>query len=105
MNKEKNCNNDAGKVAPIINRERCEGKAACFNVCPFDVFEIAKISKEERNKLSLRGKLKAWVHGGKQAFVYLNSIRLVLSFAFNERNNNSNESQHKKNNHHHHGSL
>lgn len=69
MNKEKNCNNDAGKVAPIINRERCEGKAACFNVCPFDVFEIAKISKEERNKLSLRGKLKAWVHGGKQAFV------------------------------------
>jgi NAD-dependent dihydropyrimidine dehydrogenase PreA subunit len=51
-----------------INRNRCEGKAACVAVCPNQVFEMGLLSKEEKNQLSFRGKLKAWAHGGKQAY-------------------------------------
>ena len=59
----------AGKVAPVVDRNRCEGKADCVRVCPFDVFRIDVLSKEQRRALTLRGKLKAWAHGGKQAMV------------------------------------
>jgi NAD-dependent dihydropyrimidine dehydrogenase PreA subunit len=63
------CSNISGRVAPVVDRNRCEGKADCVRVCPFEVFEIAKLTAAERSGLSLVGKLKAWVHGGKQAFV------------------------------------
>lgn len=59
----------AGKVAPIIDRNRCEGKADCVRVCPFDVFRIEVLSREQRSALTWRGRLKAWGHGGRQAMV------------------------------------
>ena len=59
----------AGTVAPVIDRNRCEGKADCVRVCPFDVFRIDVLSKEQRSALTWRGKLKAWAHGGRQALV------------------------------------
>jgi NAD-dependent dihydropyrimidine dehydrogenase PreA subunit len=63
------CRGEPGKVAPVVDRNRCEAKADCVRVCPYDVFEIRKLAPEERASLSWLGKLKAWGHGGKQAFV------------------------------------
>lgn len=63
------CDKSAGQVVPVIDRNRCEGKAACISVCPYGVFEIGTLKKDARQSLSVRGKLKAWFHGGKQAFV------------------------------------
>lgn len=57
------------KVAPVIDRNRCEGKADCVRVCPFEVFQIHVLGKEQRRALTLRGRLKAWAHGGRQALV------------------------------------
>ena len=63
------CRGEPGKVAPVVDRNRCEAKEDCVRVCPYDVFEIHPLSKEDRASLSLLGKLKAWAHGNKQAFV------------------------------------
>jgi NAD-dependent dihydropyrimidine dehydrogenase PreA subunit len=65
---EKDCKHEAGVFAPVIDRNRCEAKADCVRVCPYDVFEIAPLSAADKRALSLVGKLKAWAHGGKQAF-------------------------------------
>jgi NAD-dependent dihydropyrimidine dehydrogenase PreA subunit len=63
------CGELAGKVAPVVDRDRCEGKADCVRVCPFDVFEITTLTRAQRSELSLTGRLKALFHGGKQALV------------------------------------
>jgi 4Fe-4S ferredoxin len=55
-------------LAPVIDRNRCEGKADCVRVCPHDVFEIRTLAANERAGLSLVGRLKAWAHGNRQAF-------------------------------------
>lgn len=63
------CPGTPGKVVPAIDRNRCEGKADCVRVCPYDVFEIGTLGDDERAGLSLRGRLKAWAHRHRQAFV------------------------------------
>jgi NAD-dependent dihydropyrimidine dehydrogenase PreA subunit len=59
---------EAGQLVPLIDRNHCEGKADCVRVCPYDVFELRVLSQQERAQLSFVGKIKAFVHGGKQAF-------------------------------------
>jgi 4Fe-4S ferredoxin len=59
---------EPGRVAPVIDRNRCEGKQDCVAVCPYSVFEMGLLSAEERQGLSLIGKLKAWGHGYRQAY-------------------------------------
>ena len=63
------CKGEAGRVAPVIDRNRCEAKAGCVQVCPFGVFEIRKLEPSDRATLSLVGRLKAWAHGNRQAYV------------------------------------
>ncbi len=63
------CQDVAGKVAPFVDRSRCEGKEDCVRVCPYGVFEIRKLTPEDRSSLSAIGKLKAWMHGWKQTYV------------------------------------
>jgi 4Fe-4S ferredoxin len=63
------CRGTPGKVAPLVDRNRCEAKGECVVVCPFDVFEIRPLTPADRATLTLRGRLKAWAHGNKQAFV------------------------------------
>jgi len=65
---EPDCKHEAGDFAPVIDRNRCEAKQECLRVCPYDVFEIAKLSPEDKRSLSLVGRLKAWGHGGRQAY-------------------------------------
>ena len=61
--------NGSGSFAPVIDRNKCEGKAECVRVCPFDVFEIRTLSASDKAGFSLLGRVKAWVHGNRQAFV------------------------------------
>jgi NAD-dependent dihydropyrimidine dehydrogenase PreA subunit len=63
------CKGRPGVVAPVIDRNRCEAKAVCVSVCPYDVFEVRPLEAADRDALSLVGRLKAWVHGGRQAYV------------------------------------
>lgn len=63
------CRGEPGKVAPVVDRNRCEAKDDCVRVCPFDVFEIRVLDDADRARLSWLGRVKAWAHGGKQAYV------------------------------------
>jgi len=63
------CSGQPGKVAPRVDRNRCEAKDDCVAICPYDVFEIRPLGQAERSELSLLGKLKAFAHGNRQAFV------------------------------------
>ena len=63
------CRQTPGMFVPVIDRNTCEGKGPCIDVCPYSVFEMGVLSQADRAGLSLIGKVKAFVHGGKQAFV------------------------------------
>jgi 4Fe-4S ferredoxin len=63
------CRGEPGRVAPVVDRDRCEGKADCVRVCPFGVFVIGTLTREQRGRLGLFGRLKAWAHDNRQAFV------------------------------------
>ncbi len=63
------CKGQPGRVAPVVDRNRCEGKEDCVRVCPYGVFEMGVLGADERAALSLIGRLKAWAHGYRQAFV------------------------------------
>jgi NAD-dependent dihydropyrimidine dehydrogenase PreA subunit len=60
---------EPGRVAPVVDRNRCEGKEDCVRVCPYDVFEIRVLGAEERRGLSFVGRIKAFAHRYRQAFV------------------------------------
>jgi NAD-dependent dihydropyrimidine dehydrogenase PreA subunit len=62
------CQPDSGRVAPVIDRNRCEAKEDCVRVCPYSVFEIRPLGAAERAALSWMGRLRAWAHGNRQAF-------------------------------------
>lgn len=49
----------------IIDRNKCEGKAKCLEVCPEDVFVL---SEPDPKELNWHGRFKLRFHGGKQAF-------------------------------------
>jgi NAD-dependent dihydropyrimidine dehydrogenase PreA subunit len=55
------CGGLPGKVAPVVDRNRCEGKAACVRVCPYNVFVMGTLTQEQFE--SILGKMKAWAHG------------------------------------------
>jgi NAD-dependent dihydropyrimidine dehydrogenase PreA subunit len=63
------CDPEPGRLVPIVDRARCEGKADCVRVCPYDVFVVRRLDADERAALSLFPRLKLLVHGGEQAFV------------------------------------
>lgn len=63
------CRGTPGKVAPVIDVNRCEAKGDCVRVCPYDVFQIRVLTDAERASLSWIGRIKTWAHGNKQAFV------------------------------------
>lgn len=65
----KQCRDVSGRVAPVVDRNRCEGKETCVRVCPYNVFEVKEITPQDKASLSLIGKVKTWVHGGKKAYV------------------------------------
>ena len=68
MPDQTDCKREPGVVFPRIDPNRCEGKAACVEVCPYDVFEMGVLPPQDRRSLSLGGRIKGFAHGWKQAF-------------------------------------
>jgi NAD-dependent dihydropyrimidine dehydrogenase PreA subunit len=61
------CRHEPGTLRPRVDRRRCEGKAECVRVCPYDVFEVGPIDEHEYQSFSLLVRLKLRVHGKKTA--------------------------------------
>ena len=53
----------------MVDRNRCEAKNDCVEVCPYDVFEVRVLTREERTGVSLRGRLNLIAHRNRQAVV------------------------------------
>lgn len=62
------CDPQPSPLRPVINRSRCEGKEDCLRVCPYNVFEIQRVTEEEKAALKVFARLKLFAHGGKQAY-------------------------------------
>lgn len=60
---------EVGRLVPVIDSSRCEGKEDCVRVCPYHVFTVRRLTETERSALGWRTRFKVFVHGGKQAFV------------------------------------
>jgi NAD-dependent dihydropyrimidine dehydrogenase PreA subunit len=65
---DSDCKHEAGVFRPLINRNRCEGKADCVSICPYQVFGMGTLAPQERKGLTLVGKLKGYAHQWQQAF-------------------------------------
>ena len=61
------CKHEPGRLGPVIDPNRCEGKSACVAVCPYDVFVVRRRERGELPGLTMLGTLKWWAHGGQQA--------------------------------------
>jgi NAD-dependent dihydropyrimidine dehydrogenase PreA subunit len=62
------CRAEPGTYRPRVDRRRCEGKAECVEVCPYDVFEVRVIDEGEYRALPVLARLKLRVHGKKTAY-------------------------------------
>ena len=69
MPTDEECKQPAGVFRPVIDRNRCEGKAACVRVCPVSVFRVDTLPRAQRAGLSLRGRLKGFAHRWQQALL------------------------------------
>lgn len=63
------CDEEAGRIVPMVDTHRCENKGKCVEACPYDVFAIRPLTADERHALPWLVRVKVWAHGGKQAFV------------------------------------
>ena len=54
-------------VRPFIDYNRCDGKAVCVHVCPWQVFDVRVLTAAERGPLTLVGRLRSVLHGGRQS--------------------------------------
>jgi NAD-dependent dihydropyrimidine dehydrogenase PreA subunit len=52
----------------VINRERCENKGPCVEVCPYGVLAIKDVDDNDKRALGFVGRMKLWAHGGRQAY-------------------------------------
>jgi 4Fe-4S ferredoxin len=62
------CGAQAGAYWPVVDRNACEGKRDCVEVCPYAVFEVRQIDDEDFSSLSFLGKLKSRAHGRLSAY-------------------------------------
>ncbi|MFT4111456.1 ATP-binding protein [Silvibacterium sp.] len=62
------CQPETGVVIPVIDRSRCDGKQDCVAVCPFDVFEMQRLTAEDTFWLPVSAKKRQKLVGRWQAF-------------------------------------
>lgn len=55
-----NCDENSGKLMPIINLSNCGAKEDCISACPYDVLEMQTITPEDRLTLNFKGKIKTF---------------------------------------------
>lgn len=63
------CKQTAGTLIPVIDRNRCEGKGPSIAVCPYQVLGMHILPRAQRQGLSVKGRLKGFVHRWQQAEV------------------------------------
>ena len=56
------CRAPPARWTPVVDREKCEGKKDCVEVCPYSVFELGTLTDAEFESLSYVGRLKAKRH-------------------------------------------
>ena len=61
------CKHPPGHLQPVIDPNRCEGKGLCLEVCPVQVFAMGTLALERRATLTLKGRVKGFVHRWQQA--------------------------------------
>ena len=62
------CRAAPSTYAPVVDRNKCEAKGECVDVCPYRVFEVGRIEPGDFAALGLLGKLKSLAHGRKTAY-------------------------------------
>jgi NAD-dependent dihydropyrimidine dehydrogenase PreA subunit len=62
------CRANPGEFAPAIDRAKCEGKAKCGEVCPFNVFEVRRMEDADFAALGIFAKFKSIAHGRQTAY-------------------------------------
>jgi len=62
------CGQESGKIAPVVDFTRCEGKGDCVRVCPEGVFELRRIDPVDYTGLPLLNRIKLRVHGMQVAY-------------------------------------
>ena len=62
------CGAEPGLFRPHVDRNACEGKNDCVEVCPYDVFEVRRIEDSDFAALSFFGKMKSRAHGRMTAY-------------------------------------
>jgi NAD-dependent dihydropyrimidine dehydrogenase PreA subunit len=62
------CRAEPGTFVPVIDLNRCEGKRDCTEVCPYDVFEVTRISDEDFASFGLMGKVRSMAHKRQAAY-------------------------------------
>ena len=65
----RSCKYPAGIMVPVVDRNRCEGKAQCVKVCPTNVFVLGTLPHSERSNLKLSGRITGFVHRWQQALL------------------------------------
>jgi NAD-dependent dihydropyrimidine dehydrogenase PreA subunit len=65
---ESECRAEAGTFVPVVDRSKCEGKADCVDVCPYQVFEVRRMDDADFTRLGVLAKLKSMVHGRQTAY-------------------------------------
>jgi NAD-dependent dihydropyrimidine dehydrogenase PreA subunit len=53
---------------PVVDLARCEGKQDCTEVCPYDVFEVTRMTDADFAGLNVIGKLRSLAHGRQAAY-------------------------------------
>jgi NAD-dependent dihydropyrimidine dehydrogenase PreA subunit len=62
------CKQEPGVFVPVVDRFHCEGKNACVEVCPYDVFEVRRMDDADFAALGFITKVKSLVHGRQTAY-------------------------------------
>ena len=62
------CGAAPGAFRPVVDRNACEGKRDCVEVCPYGVFEVRRISDEHFARLTFFGKIKSRAHARQTAY-------------------------------------
>jgi NAD-dependent dihydropyrimidine dehydrogenase PreA subunit len=62
------CKQDSGVFGPVVNRAACEGKSACVDACPYDVFQVRRMDDADFDALGFFAKLKSRAHGRMTAY-------------------------------------
>jgi 4Fe-4S ferredoxin len=62
------CEPEEGRLIPIIDRNRCDGKQDCVAVCPFDVFAMQRLTALDLAMFSVPPRKAHKLVGKWQAF-------------------------------------